>query len=457
MQAMLAPPPEARLRKREARRKGVTPTAPTRETLYVLRPHQQQLYDARARFSAWVAHRRFGKTFLSLYCLLHDALHCQASYPRFAYVAPLRNQAKTIVWDVLKRYTQDWPGVNINEAELRVDLARGSRIQLFGADNPDALRGMYLDGVVFDEYAQMRPRTWTEVVRPALADRQGWAVFISTPLGHNHFYDLYQDAQHLEGWHTALYRADETGIVDAAELEAARQVMSPEQYNQEFLCSFESALIGAYYAAYLETAREEQRITRVPWQPNVPVHTAWDLGISDATAIWFVQPVGRMLHVIDYLEASDHGLEWYAKVLRDKPYTYGRHYFPHDIEARDFSSDGRTRLAMAEQLGLKPAVVVPRGDVADGIQAVRTLFPRFVFDQEHTYEGVECLKAYRREWSETRKAWLEHPLHDFASHAADALRTFAQGYQEQDTIPVQSPTRLAGTMPTGLRQGFWFR
>jgi hypothetical protein len=143
---------------------------PSTTLLYPLRLHQQRLYDDRTRFNVWVAHRRFGKTFLSLYCLLYDALHCQAPYPRFAYVAPLRNQAKTIVWDVLKRTTQDWPGVSVNEAELRVDLARGSRIQLFGADNPDALRGMYLDGVVFDEYAQMRPRTWTEVVRPVARD-----------------------------------------------------------------------------------------------------------------------------------------------------------------------------------------------------------------------------------------------------------------------------------------------
>ena len=422
-----------------------------------LRPQQYALFEERQRFNVWVCHRRFGKTVLALELLIRDAFHHAERQPRFAYLAPLYRQGKVIAWDLLKHMTKDIRGTKHNEAELRVDLMGDRRIQIFGADNPDALRGLYFDGAVFDEYAQMRPRIWSEVVRPALADRQGWATFIGTPMGHNHFYDLYQQAQGDAGWHTACYRASDTAILPQEELDAARQVMAPEQYAQEFECSFESALVGSYYGSYLETAKAEDRMTRVPWEPTVPVHTAWDLGISDATAIWFVQPVGRMLHVIDYLEASDVGLEWYAKVLREKPYTYGRHYFPHDIEARDFSSDGRTRLAMAEQLGLKPAVVVPRGDVADGIQAVRTLFPRFVFDQEHTYEGVECLKAYRREWSETRKAWLEHPLHDFASHAADALRTFAMGYQEQETITVQSPMRLAGTMPTGLRQGFWFR
>lgn len=406
-----------------------------------LRPLQQQLFDARQRFNCWVCHRRFGKTVLCLYALLDDALLNQRVRPRYAYIAPIYKQAKAVVWDYLKALAGQVKAFVPNEAELRLDLPNGGRIQLFGADNPDALRGLYLDGVVFDEYAQMRPRVWAEVVRPALADRQGWAIFIGTPMGHNGFYDLYQQAQQEPDWHTACFRASETGVLPDAELASSRRVMSPEQYAQEYECSFESALIGAYYASYLETAQVEDRLTRVPWEPSVPVHTAWDLGISDATAIWFVQPVGRMLHVIDYLEASDHGLEWYAKALHAKPYTYGRHYFPHDIEARDFSSDGRTRLAMAQQLGIRPAVVVPRGDVGDGIQACRTLFPRFVFDTEHCHEGLEALKAYRRAWDETRKTWRDTPLHDFASHGADALRTFAVGYGEETPV-VQVPTQF---------------
>lgn len=419
-----------------------------------LREHQRALYAARQRFNVWVCHRRLGKTTLALYLLIHDAVGQPRSSPRYGYLAPLYRQGKVIAWDLLKHLTRSIPHTKLNEAELRVDLPGDRRIQIFGADNPDALRGLYFDGVVFDEYAQMRPRVWSEVVRPALADRQGWATFIGTPQGHNHFYDLYQQAQAQADWHTALYRADETGILPEAELEAAQAVMAPEQYAQEFLCSFDSALVGAYYGTYLETARAEDRITRVPWEPQIPVHTAWDLGISDATAIWFLQPVGRMLHVIDYLEASDVGLEWYAKALKDKPYVYGRHYFPHDIEARDFSSDGRSRLAMAESLGLTPAVVVPRGDVADGIQAVRTLMPRFVFDSEKCHEGLEALKAYRRAWIESQKAWATHAEHSWASHASDALRCFAQGYQDP-----REPLRTAPRpMPTFRRQaGGWMR
>lgn len=403
-----------------------------------LREHQRLLYEARQRFNVWVCHRRMGKTVLALYLLIADAYANPRPRPRYGYLAPLYRQGKVIAWDLLKHLTRPLPGTKINEAELRVDLTGDRRIQIFGADNPDALRGLYLDGVVFDEYGQMRPRVWSEVVRPALADREGWATFIGTPMGKNHFYDLYQQAQGDATWHTAIYRASDTGVLEEAELASARATMAPEQYAQEFEVSWESALVGSYYGSYLETAQAEDRVTRVPWEPSVPVQTSWDLGVSDATAIWFIQPVGRMLHVIDYLEASDHGLEWYAKVLREKPYTYGRHFFPHDIEARDFSSDGRTRLAIAESLGLRPAVVVPRGDVADGIQAVRSLFPRFVFDQEHCHDGLESLKAYRRAWNEQRKDWDSHPFHDFSSHGADALRTFASAYQE-DTPAVPMP------------------
>jgi hypothetical protein len=387
-----------------------------------------------------------------LYCLIHDAYACRLPAPRYAYIAPLFRQAKSIAWDLLRRLLTPVPGVRFNEAELRVDLHTGARLQLFGADSPDTLRGLYFDGVVLDEAAQMRPRLWPEIVRPALADRQGWAIHISTPLGHNAFYDLYQQALKDPAWHTCLYRASETGIVPQAELDSARAVMAPEQYAQEFEVSFESALIGSYYGSYLETAAADGRLGVVPWQSHLPVHTAWDLGVADATAIWFLQPVGQALHLIDYLEASDHGLEWYARALKDKPYTYGRHYFPHDMAARDFSQDGRTRLQIAEGLGLKPAVLVPRGDLASQIQAVRTLLARCWIDTTHCHAGLEALKAYRREWSETRRTWLDTPLHDWASHGAAALASFAVGWEGERQPPRQHVVVPVGP---GRRAGGW--
>ena len=207
-----------------------------------LREHQRALYDHRQRFNVWVCHRRFGKTVLALYQLIADAYANTRPRPRYGYLAPLYRQGKVIAWDLLKHLTRQLPGTKINEAELRVDLTGDRRIQIFGADNPDALRGLYLDGAVFDEYGQMRPRVWSEVVRPALADREGWATFIGTPMGKNHFHDLYHGAEHDQTWHRALYTVKDTGVLPEDELASARNTMAPEQYAQEFECSFESAL-----------------------------------------------------------------------------------------------------------------------------------------------------------------------------------------------------------------------
>ena len=406
-----------------------------------LRPYQRRLFLDRKRFNCWVCHRRFGKSALTLLLSLYDLTRNTQRQPRYAYIAPLYRQAKAIAWDMLSRYARVFADTEINQAELRVDFPNGGQIRLYGADNPDSLRGIYLDGVVFDEYAQMRPRVWSEVVRPALADREGWAIFIGTPMGKNHFYDLYQDAQEDPTWHTALYTVADTNVIPADELASARRMMAPEQFAQEWQCSWESALVGSYYGSYLETAMQEDRVTRVPHDPSVPVHVSFDIGVADATAIWFFQPVGLRLHVIDYFESSDQGLEFYAKVLREKPYVYGRFYWPHDVQARDFSSDGRSRLALAESLGLRPSVVVPQGSIADGIQACRTLFPRFVFDSEKCHDGLESLKSYRREWNEQRKDWSDHPLHNWASHGADAFRTFCTAYVDE-APPVHVPAQF---------------
>ena len=213
--------------------------------------------------------------------------------PRYAYVAPLLSQAKDVAWEYLKRYTAEIPGVAVHESELRVDLPRGVRIRLYGADNPDRLRGLYLDGVVFDEFAQMQPRVWSEVIRPALTDREGWAVFIGTPMGRNQFHALYEQARADPGWLAALFRASETAIIPAAELAEAAKAMTEEQYAQEFECSFDAAVVGSYYGRIIADLERDRRIRGVSWEPKVPVVTAWDLGIGDSTAIWFCQQVDR--------------------------------------------------------------------------------------------------------------------------------------------------------------------
>src|SRR5262245_48469031 len=214
---------------------------------YRARPGQVELHADGARFKVVVAHRRFGKTLFAVNELLRGATRVSLRAPRFAYVAPFYRQAKAIVWDYLRHYGRAVPGARFHETELRCDLPNGARISLYGADDPDSLRGLYFDGVVLDEYAQMDPKAWSEVIRPALADRQGWAIFIGTPMGRNSFWRLYERAKAAPGWRAALFRAGETGVIPAAELAAAKRAMGAAEYAQEFECSFDAAIRGAYY------------------------------------------------------------------------------------------------------------------------------------------------------------------------------------------------------------------
>jgi hypothetical protein len=252
-------------------------------TGYKPRPLQAEIHRKLKRFSVLVCHRRFGKTVLCINELIDLALRNKQPRPRYAYLAPYYRQAKAATWDYLKAYTLPIPGTEKNEAELRVDLPNGARIQLFGADNYDALRGIYLDGVVLDEYAQMPSKAWSEVIRPALTDRQGWAVFIGTPKGRNAFYELYAEAKKNPDWYAALYRASETGVLPQSELEIAHQQMSPEEYEQEFECSFQAAILGSYYGTLMAQADAMGRVSRVPYEPRERVLTFTNLRVLAST------------------------------------------------------------------------------------------------------------------------------------------------------------------------------
>jgi len=383
-------------------------------------------------------HRRFGKTVWAVNQLIKTTLTCPLPRPRTAFVAPTFAQAKRIAWDYVKFYAGVIPGVQFNETELRADFPNGGRIMLLSAENPDALRGIYLDECVFDEFGMQNPRVWGEVVRPALSDRQGSACFLGTPAGHNHFFDLLETAksQLAEGsgdWYYKICKASDTGIVRPEELEAAQAQMTPEQYEQEYECSFTAAIIGAYYGKLLSDADDNGRVTRVPYDPAYPVHTAWDLGINDSTAIWFAQVFrGGAVNVIDYYESSGVGLDHYADVLNRKDYTYGDHLAPHDIEVRELGS-GKSRWETAYSLGLRFRVI-PKMKVADGINAARMLIPKCYFDRDKCGEGLEMLRQYRQEWDEKRKSFRDHPRHDYTSHAADAFRYLAIGLENREVM-----------------------
>lgn len=394
---------------------------------YTPRPQFLPLHDRSQRWGVCVAHRRAGKTLATLNDLIRAAWTCTKQEPRFAYVAPTYSQAKDVAWSYLKRFTSPIPGTQASESELRVDLPNGARVRLYGADNYDRMRGLYLDGVVLDEFGDMDPRAWQEVVRPALSDRQGWALFIGTPRGQNHFADLWSQAQSDPAWFSLRLPASQTGLLPEEELADARRAMADEQYRAEYECSFDAPIIGSYYGQLLEEAEQDDRVTGVPVERNHPVHTAWDLGIGDSTAIWFFQTVGREVHLVDYLEHAGVGLDWYAQQLRARGHLYGMHLVPHDAEARELGT-GKTRIETMRSLAIEPTIV-PVHRVDDGINAARLLLSRCWFDKVKTQAGLQALKNYRREFDQKRKTFRDSPLHDWASHGADAFRYLAMGIE----------------------------
>ena len=396
---------------------------------YSPRPLQRSIHQRLKRFNLLVMHRRAGKTVLAINQLIKWVLECPLDRPRGAYVAPLYRQAKSIAWDYLQHYCRPFPGVEFNQAELRVDLPNGARIQLFGADNPDSLRGLYFDAVVIDEVAQISPALWPEIIRPALTDRKGAALFLGTPKGRNYFYDLFHDVSDDPNWLVEVHRASETGILDPDELAAARATMSEDLYQQEFECSWTAAIKGTYYADLINKAREESRICRIPIETKVPVHTFWDLGRNDSTSIWFMQQVGPEKRFIDFYESSGEGLDHYARVLKDKGYLYGDHYLPHDVEVTELTTN-KSRRDYLEALGVKPIKVVPRvHQINEGIEMVRQELPSCWFDETRCDYGIRCLESYRKDFDEIRQVYRSTPVHDFASHASDAFRMFAQGWK----------------------------
>ncbi len=384
-------------------------------------------HETEKRWRVIVAHRRAGKTVATINDLIKSALTCPKPEPRTAYIAPLYKQAKDVAWTYLKRFGLVIPGSEANESELRVDFPNGGRVRLYGADNPDGMRGIYLDDCVLDEAADMRPRVLPEIIRPALSDRKGSLTAIGTPRGHNEFFKLWQASQNDDEWYGVMLRASETGLVDADELRSARQMMTPEQYEQEYECSFEAAIHGAYWGREMGEADRAGRICDVAHDPERPVYTAWDLGVRDSTAIWFFQPLAGGVNVVDYYEASGVGVDHYAEVVRGKPYKMGPCLVPHDAKVKEWGS-GRTRVEIMQGLGLKPELV-PDHRLMDGIQAGRTTIPLARFDRAKCADGIEALKQYRAEYDEERKVLKPTPLHDWSSHAADAWRYLAIGWQ----------------------------
>lgn len=331
---------------------------------------------------------------------------------------------------------------NHNVSELWVELINGARIRLFGADNADSLRGLYLDGVVLDEYADMKPSIWGAVIRPLLADRKGWATFIGTPKGHNSFWDIYSNASKSPNWFVKTLRASQTGLLDQEELDDAKQMMSEDQYLQEFECDFESAILGAYYGKEMRSITDAGRITNIEYDPMFPVHTAWDLGYSDDTTIWFYQVVHGEIRLLDYHSSNGHNIPYYVDVIKSRHYTYGIHWLPHDARAKTLASGGKSIIEqLSEKIDIKSFKIVPSLSLQDGIQAARLALTRSWFDHRCD-EGIECLKQYQREYDDDKKMFRDKPRHDWTSHGADAFRMLAIAWREEEkTLPIDNTIR----------------
>ena len=399
---------------------------------YIPRPPQQEIHNAvkSNRNTVVVAHRRMGKTVGAINQLIHSAWKSGKKQSRYAYVAPTYSQAKRVAWDILIEHTRLYQPT-INVSELRVDFAVGDynwRISLYGADNVDALRGIGLDGAVVDEVADINPRLYTEVLRPALAENKGFMLFIGTPKGRNAFKDLRDKADSLPDWKLLEFKASDTNILDSDELATIRKEIGDDKYYQEFECSFNAAIEGSYYGKQINELEEDDRITTIPLETLCQTYCAWDLGMGDSTSIWVAQTAGKEVRLVDYIENHGQGLDYYVSVLRDKGFADASQLLPHDVEVRELGT-GKSRKEMLQQAGLN-ITVVPRLNVDDGIQAVRSLLPRCWFDKQGTQQGLDALRNYRREYDDKRNIFYNKPLHNWCSHAADAFRYLAVGLDE---------------------------
>jgi hypothetical protein len=405
---------------------------------YKPRPLQALEHTARegVRFSVLVCHRRFGKTSFALPELMRSLFESTHPRPRVAYVAPLLNQAKRIAWDGAKALTLPLQpfGRVVKEAELSIEFpAINGRLGLYGGDHPNSMRGEGFDDVVFDETALIDPTAWTQVIRPTLSDRGGRALFIGSAYGGlNLFHDLWDQAgaDELGEWRRVMYKATQTGLIPAEELESLRRTMNAEEFAQEYLCSWAGALPGAYYAKELEAAELEGRIRQVDVDHETGCFTCWDLGISDAMACWVGQECGREIHWLRYIEWIGAGFptciaDLHAEAIANR-WVFTRHYAPHDIEVRELGTEV-SRRTTAARLGLRMEKGPAGVPIPEGIDGVRRILKRSWFDAKGCADGLVRLRSYRGEYDPLKRVLSKIPVHDWASHCADAMRTYAMG------------------------------
>lgn len=423
------------------------------------RPYQKNLWRYLAnggKRAVACYHRRAGKDQVMLhYCAV--AAHERVS--NIFYCLPEYSQARKVIWSAvnphtgMRRIDEAFPDAICaakREQEMQIVFKNGSTWQLVGSDAYDALMGSSPSGVVFSEYALANPTAWA-YIRPILLENNGWAAFISTPRGKNHFKSICDMAEKSKGWFFERLTAEQTGVFTAEELENELSEYQSQYgdefgrsyFEQEYLVSFESAILGSIWGDCVAKATREGRITAVPHQEGIPVHTAWDLGYTDSTACWFFQMVYGEVHVIDFFEEHSKGIEYYADLLkkraRELGYQYGTHFLPHDARARTLAAGGKSIQQQLQAHRVGRIVIAPRLDVEEGIQAGRATFPHVWMDAERCDKGIEHLRNFKREWDDEKKVFSMKPVHDRASHAASAWRTMSLVWKGQRVKPVETP------------------
>jgi len=414
------------------------------------------LHTRDARWAVVVAHRRCGKTVAMCADLVISALQCPRPKPQFAYLAPLRDQAKKVAWNYVKELTKPVWAKPPNESELYVSLRNGhgsvSTIYVGGADHPDAWRGMYFDGVVLDEVGQIRPSAWYSVLRPALSDRLGWAIFAGTPAGKNFFWQMREEARLNPKSHILLeLPASQTNILHPDELRDARAQMTEESYLTEYEISFDAAVPGAYYAKAIGEAYEQGRVGHFPVDKELPVDLVADLGYTDSCSWWGWQTTPDGYRIVDFYEADGREIGHYIDWVKTRPYKVGNVYLPHDAKAKSLQT-GKSIMEQFLAAGITPRIVTELS-LQDGIEAARVILPKCWFDEAVTYDGIEHLRGYMREWDERSQTFRSRPKHDQHSHASDAFRYLALSTRSTG----QSHGFGVEKVATGVRNTYSFR
>lgn len=417
-----------------------------------------------------VVHRRGGKSTGWVWRGLRTALtedrrhipvprrNLRADPPRVVHVLPAQVMwQRTGLWDKVARAAEGIPGAVVMKSVLRVELPNGGIYQCGGMDKPDSWRGGFADLVIEDEADDVIAAGLDMVVVPMLSDYSGIRAKIGTPKGNGRLAQAFHDAGEDPNASRYLLRYTDTNVFTAEQVEDIRQNLDDEEFEQEMNCSFTAPNSGSYYGKWIDAAIKDERVGRVTYDPNLPVHTCWDLGMDDSTAIWWFQrSPGGEWRWLEYHEDSGVGLDQHAKLVREKPYIYGKHYLPHDVEVRELTYGGKSRRHFLNEHGIKPAIVVPAANPADRVNASRQILPRSFFDAKGCEIGLKKLRAYKRQWNEHMGIWRNEPVHDGASHCADAFGTGVQGSSNPENdgkVKLPLPTPRAAPRSSGAWLG----